>query len=105
MPINDKLFEFAFKNAFSEINQSIPALSQIISEYTNWKHKDLEKAFKVISDLEEIIISDGKEKKIMGLDIRALPLYLKVQLISADNDPKVYEKFNKLLNDLKELLQ
>ena len=105
MPINDKILEFAFKSAFNEINQTLPSLSKIISEYTNWKHEDLKKAFQIISDIEEIIINDGKEKKIMGLDLRIIPVYLKMELISADNNEQAYEKFNKLLNDVKELLK
>jgi len=105
MPINEKILSFAVSNAFQKVNESLPALSQIISEYTNWKHEDLKKAFNVVNDIESIIITNGKENKIMGLDIRVIPVYLKVQLITADNDPKVYAKFNKLLSDLKELLK
>ena len=104
MPISDKIFSFATKSAFSEINEMLPALSQATQDYANWKHEDLKKAFNVINDIEEII-SNGKENKIMGLDIRIIPVYLKLEIINADNDPKAYEKFNKLLSDLKELLK
>jgi len=105
MPINEKLLSFAIDNAFKKVNESLPALSQIISEYTNWKHEDLKKAFIVINDIENIIITKGKENKIMGIDLRVIPVYLKVQLISADNNEQEYKKFAKLLNDLKELLK
>jgi len=105
MPINEKLLSFAVDNAFKKVNESLPALSQIISQYTNWKHEDLKKAFIVINDIESIIITKGKETKIMGIDLRVIPVYLKVQLISADNNEQEYKKFAKLLNDLKELLK
>jgi len=105
MPINEKLLSFAVDNAFKKVNESLPALSQIISEYTNWKHEDLKKAFNVINDIENIIITKDKENKIMGIDLRVIPVYLKVQLISADNNEQEYKKFAKLLNDLKELLK
>jgi len=56
-------------------------------------------------DIENIIITKNKKNKIMGIDLRVIPVYLKVQLISADNNEQEYEKFVKLLNDLKELLK
>ena len=105
MPINEKLLSFAVDNAFKKVNESLPALSQIINQYVNWKHEDLKKAFTVINDIENIIITKNKENKIMGIDLRVIPVYLKVQLINADINEQEYKKFAKLLNDLKELLK